>query len=93
MRDEKSDAESFYKIMSKLPDEDLQTLTFIFGCTPNYVGDRPQDYYVQYLWGAPAKPIRIEGVEYPSIKEARRKLRKGNKTVMRMLENGGAEYV
>ena len=43
--------------------------------------------------GPPGSPVRIAGVEYASLKEARRKLHKGAKTIERMLASGDAEYI
>ena len=43
--------------------------------------------------GAEGLPIRVDGVEYHSIKEARRKLKKGAKTIQRWLDLGQAEYI
>lgn len=40
----------FHEILSKLDDNDLRTLTRMLECTPNYVGDRPQDFYVPFMW-------------------------------------------
>ncbi len=38
-------------------------------------------------------PVRIASVEYSSLKEARRKLKKGAKTLYRWLDSGEAEYI
>ncbi len=43
--------------------------------------------------GPPGSPVRIAGVDYPSIKAARRKLKKGTKEIKRMLSTGAAEYL
>ncbi len=43
--------------------------------------------------GEPRKPVRIKGVEYASLKEARRVLRIGAKTLQAWVDTGMAEYV
>ncbi len=43
--------------------------------------------------GEPRKPVRINGVEYVSMKEARRVLKIGAKRIQTMLDTGVAEYV
>lgn len=43
--------------------------------------------------GPEGLPVRIAGVEYASLKEARRKLRKGAKTLYNWLDSGQAEYI
>lgn len=43
--------------------------------------------------GPEGLPVRIAGVEYSSLKEARRKLKKGAKTLYNWLDTGMAEYV
>ena len=43
--------------------------------------------------GGERKAVRIKGVEYASMKEARRKLKLGAKRIQTMLDIGTAEYV
>lgn len=43
--------------------------------------------------GPEGRPIRIDGTEYLSIKDARRKLKKGAKTIQRWLDRGDAQYI
>ncbi len=43
--------------------------------------------------GEPRKPVRVNGVEYESMKAARRVLKIGAKRIQTMLDTGMAEYV
>ena len=45
------------------------------------------------VMGRPGRPIEVEGVRYPSVRDAHRMRKCSAKTIYRLLDKGAARYV